>query len=66
MDDAPIAGNKSIDRKIKECFSLIAPEDVATIHKKLLELPRVDHTQDERLHLFRTLIFGAYLSRSPN
>jgi hypothetical protein len=62
MDNAPIAGNRSIDRKIKECFALITPEDADKIRRKFAELPRLDDTQDERLHLFRELILGAYLT----
>ena len=62
MDNEQIAGNRSIDRKIKQCFEVISRDDAAKIRKKFADLPKNETTQDERLHLFRELIFGAYLT----
>src|SRR5271157_4646500 len=61
MEYGQIAGNRSIDAKIKRCFEFISEKDAKQFVKKFASLPHVDGTIDERLHLFRELIIGAYL-----
>ena len=63
MEYGRIAGNSSIDAKIKYCFQFIHEDDARQFVKKLASLPQVDDTVDERLHVFRELIIGAYLGR---
>ncbi|MGA2703913.1 MAG: hypothetical protein ABSH35_22795 [Isosphaeraceae bacterium] len=61
MKYGQIAGNRSIDAKIKRCFELISEEDASKFERRFANLPKVDDTNDERLHAFRELIIGAYL-----
>jgi hypothetical protein len=56
-----IAGNRSIDAKIKRCFEFVSEADAEKFVKRFTSLPEVDDTKDERLHAFRELIIGAYL-----
>ncbi len=61
MEYGQIAGNRSIDAKIKRCFEFISEKDAKQFVKKFASLPHVEDTIDERLHVFRELIIGAYL-----
>jgi hypothetical protein len=61
MEYGQIAGNRAIDAKIKYCFQFMSPADVGKFVKRFASLPEVHDTRDERLHVFRELIIGAYL-----
>jgi hypothetical protein len=61
MPYGQIAGNSSIDAKIKRCFEFVSEEDARKFILRFASLPEVDDTVDERLHAFRELIIGAYL-----
>jgi len=59
MKYGKIAGNKSINTFIYNCFEYICEEDQRRFLKKFCEQP---HNSKQIMHTFRELVLGAYLS----
>jgi hypothetical protein len=59
MEYGQIAGNRSINTFIYRCFEYISKEDQQKFVKKFREQ---QPDSDQRLHTFRELVLGAYLS----
>jgi hypothetical protein len=59
MKYGQIAGSKVINYAIYRCFDYLCEEDQQRFVKKFHEQP---HGSEQRLHTFRELILGAYLS----
>jgi hypothetical protein len=61
MDHGDFSVNSSINRWIIRCFEEIHQDDVPKFVKKFRSEP---HHQDQVMHSFRELIFGAFLARN--
>lgn len=59
MKYGQIAGNNSINAMIYRCFEYVCEEDKRKFVKKFQEQP---HDSNQKMHTFRELVLGAYLS----